>query len=235
MSRPRYRVLADQLAEGIARGDHEVGTRLPTEIELSAEHGLSRWTVREALRCLEDAGMISRSPRSGTVVTASRPTDGYQPSASTPDEVMELVNRARLSKPTVQEVVADRELAERLGVECGSCWHLLAGALVLRSNPRVTLCWSENYLPNMSSTEVLRKGKFTLADVEGLTLEQVVTAETMRPEVAERLGVAPGSPALVVRRSHFDDEHRLIKVGLHTHPGDRYRVTTIFHAPRKAT
>jgi GntR family transcriptional regulator len=75
VSWPSYRVLADQLAEDIARSDLQVGARLPPELELSAEHGLSRATVREALRCLEDAGMISRTPRAGTVVTAcARPT-----------------------------------------------------------------------------------------------------------------------------------------------------------------
>jgi GntR family transcriptional regulator len=160
-----------------------------------------------------------------------RPTDLHQPSAATPDEVMELVQRTRLSKPTLQEVVVDGDVAGRIGVEVGSRWQLLAGALVLRANPREVLCWSENYLPNVSRTEALRKGRFTLADVEGLTLEQVVSAEIMRPEVAERLGVASGSPALVVRRRHFNDEGRLIKIGLHAHPGDRYRVTTILQAP----
>jgi DNA-binding GntR family transcriptional regulator len=111
-----------------------------------------------------------------------------------------------LRHPTTEEVVADEQLAARLGVEVGSHWYLLSGALVLRKSPDTTLCWSENYLSDIASSEVLRRGSFTLADVESFTMEQVVTAELLRPELAESLGAEPGSPALVVRRSHFPSE-----------------------------
>ncbi|MHB8467401.1 MAG: GntR family transcriptional regulator [Acidimicrobiales bacterium] len=98
MSRPRYRELADLLLERIVTGKLPVGARVPSEHDLCAEHQLSRGTVREALRCLEELGMISRT-RLGTSVVSPTPVDGYQPSAATPDEIANMVERTKLLHP----------------------------------------------------------------------------------------------------------------------------------------
>ena len=51
-----YARLAKTLLNEIAAGRHPVGALLPTEHELSAHHGVSRSTVRQALRDLEVGG-----------------------------------------------------------------------------------------------------------------------------------------------------------------------------------
>lgn len=59
-------VLADDLRERILRGDFPEGTALPHERELVAQTGMSRTTVREALRILEVQGLVMmRTGRSG--------------------------------------------------------------------------------------------------------------------------------------------------------------------------
>ncbi len=55
-------VLADLLREKILRGELEEGRDLPTERELCEQSGLSRPTVREALRILESEGLITTRP-----------------------------------------------------------------------------------------------------------------------------------------------------------------------------
>ena len=92
------------------------------------------------------------------------------------------------------------------------------------------VCWSEHYTRDVDSSERLRAGDFTLADVAALTTEQVITAELLRDELAEPLGADPGSPALVVTRRHFDGSQRVVDIGVHTHPADRYRIRTMFPA-----
>jgi GntR family transcriptional repressor for pyruvate dehydrogenase complex len=47
------------LLEEIARGDYEAGERLPPELELARQLGVSRGVIRELLRSLEDRGVIS--------------------------------------------------------------------------------------------------------------------------------------------------------------------------------
>jgi DNA-binding FadR family transcriptional regulator len=51
-------VLADDVRERILRGDFPEGTALPPERELVTQTGMSRTTVREALRILEVQGLV---------------------------------------------------------------------------------------------------------------------------------------------------------------------------------
>ena len=65
-----YIQVADQLRELIIRGDLAPGHRLPPEAELAPLFGVSRLTVREALRILATDGLVitKRGVRGGTFV-----------------------------------------------------------------------------------------------------------------------------------------------------------------------
>ncbi|WP_320778879.1 winged helix-turn-helix domain-containing protein [Streptomyces sp. CRN 30] len=51
--------IADVLRERIRTGDLRAGDRLPTQAELSEEFGVERGTVRQALRSLQEDGLLS--------------------------------------------------------------------------------------------------------------------------------------------------------------------------------
>lgn len=51
--------IADILRERIRAGDLKAGDRLPTQAELAEEFGVERGTVRQALRALQDDGLLS--------------------------------------------------------------------------------------------------------------------------------------------------------------------------------
>jgi GntR family transcriptional regulator, transcriptional repressor for pyruvate dehydrogenase complex len=68
-------VLAERLQDQILSGFYPAGSALPTERELVVGTGLSRGSVREALRILEAQGLVrTRAGRYGGSVV-SRPTD----------------------------------------------------------------------------------------------------------------------------------------------------------------
>src|SRR3954451_24151400 len=56
-----YEKLADALRERILAGALREGDRLPPETALAVQAGVSRSTVREALRTLQEAGLIERA------------------------------------------------------------------------------------------------------------------------------------------------------------------------------
>jgi DNA-binding FadR family transcriptional regulator len=56
-----YEQLAEVLRESIYEGALREGERLPSETKLAEQAGVSRSTVREALRTLQEAGLIERS------------------------------------------------------------------------------------------------------------------------------------------------------------------------------
>jgi len=68
--RPRLRSVSvqDELKQRIDRGELPAGSRLPSEPDLAAELQVSRATLREALRAMEDEGLLRRRQGSGTFV-----------------------------------------------------------------------------------------------------------------------------------------------------------------------
>ncbi len=56
------------LKQMIVSGRYHTGYRLPTEPELAEQFGVARNTLRQALKGLEDEGLLERLPRQGTFV-----------------------------------------------------------------------------------------------------------------------------------------------------------------------
>lgn len=59
MSKPRWRVVYDELREKITSGVLQPGDKIPTELDLAERHGFSRPTIREAIRRLEQEGLVT--------------------------------------------------------------------------------------------------------------------------------------------------------------------------------
>jgi len=60
--------LRDAILDKLHSGQWRAGDRLPTERELSDQHGVSRTTVRKALQDLKQQGLIEQTVGSGTYV-----------------------------------------------------------------------------------------------------------------------------------------------------------------------
>src|SRR2546423_2167744 len=65
-----YEQLAEALRESINAGILGEGDRLPSEARIAEQAGVSRSTVREALRMLQEAGLIERASPKVMVVSA---------------------------------------------------------------------------------------------------------------------------------------------------------------------
>jgi GntR family transcriptional regulator, arabinose operon transcriptional repressor len=64
----RYAQLMSFFRERILEGSLPAGARLPTELELAAEHQISRGTVRQAMSALVNEGLLERVRGRGTFV-----------------------------------------------------------------------------------------------------------------------------------------------------------------------
>ena len=65
---PLYRQLADQLGDEIRKGRYAPGSRIPSENQLAATHGIGRPTARQAIDLLVRKGMLTRRRGAGTFV-----------------------------------------------------------------------------------------------------------------------------------------------------------------------
>lgn len=99
-----------QIAEAIRIGDLNPGDRLPAERELAAQLGVSRPTVREALRVLVDEGIVEVRAGSGggaSVVTGLIPRRLVDERPGLPEsEVPGVLEARRLLEPRVAQLAA---------------------------------------------------------------------------------------------------------------------------------
>ncbi len=68
---PQYKRIELDLSGKISGGYYNCGDLLPTEQELEQQYGVSRVTVRKALDNMVANGLLTRTPRIGTVVKAT--------------------------------------------------------------------------------------------------------------------------------------------------------------------
>ncbi len=100
---PVYLQVAEQLREAILAGRLAPGEELPTERELSHSFGVSRASVREALRALQAQGLVTRGGAPGRAVVAGEV-------AAPAGDV--LVNLLRLNQVGLEDLVDFRSVLE---------------------------------------------------------------------------------------------------------------------------
>lgn len=111
-----YEGVVDQVELAIFGGRLNPGDRLPSERDMMAQFGVSRATVREALRVLESRGLI-RS-RHGD------PTGGAEIQSSSPRALGTAVRSfARLGQLSIAELVQFRMVAEGSAIRLAAVLH----------------------------------------------------------------------------------------------------------------
>jgi GntR family transcriptional regulator len=232
---PRYREIIRAISGDIASGRIRVGDRLPTEKELCVHHGVGRHTIRAAIGELVNFGMLERRPRIGTTVIAAEPVLGYRWLPASSDDIAGNVNATWIVRPRGTVVIADETIARRLGCEVGDRWYRFAGPRILRDRrDREPVCYSEQYVPDTPrAREAIGVAQMSADQIGGQEIEQEIRAVLLDDEQADALHAEPGSAALVVVRRHRRPDGRLVAIGIHTHPSDRFSIRMNVRAPVK--
>jgi GntR family transcriptional repressor for pyruvate dehydrogenase complex len=64
-----YEQIVQQIEESIRKGELSEGSQLPAERDLARQFGVSRTAVREAIKALQEKGLVDAFPGRGTFVT----------------------------------------------------------------------------------------------------------------------------------------------------------------------
>jgi GntR family transcriptional regulator len=131
-------IAEESLRTWLASGRHRLGERLPPEQELSAQLGISRGTLRTALRRLEESGEIVRRQGSGTYVgSGASPAfdEGLERLVSYADLARERGVKMDVSELTIEELPVGEEIAEALGVPAAAPATTVSRVLLLDGEP----------------------------------------------------------------------------------------------------
>jgi DNA-binding GntR family transcriptional regulator len=244
-SLPLHQQVNDALHRRIVSGELAVGGRLPSERALSREFAVSRVTVRQALKDLEQEGLVEAGDGLRWV---ARP-------APTPASVEEgatgLVSFAELGATrglTVRAKVllcetrpSSLDEAEAIGVAPGASVHELVR---LRYLDDVAVVVDHSVIPaavapSLNDVDFTTASLYqTLAARYGCTVtraEYALEARIVDPQHAELLGLQPGEPVLDAWQTTFDDHGRVIQLCRLVYRGDRYRFRTLLEVGRIST
>ena len=105
---PLYRQISDTLLAGIRDGKFPVGSFLPGEMDLISSFDASRHTIREALRVLEDMGMVARQRGRGTVVLSTDAAPAFVQMVRSPSELFSYPDTSLFRLLSDERVTADK-------------------------------------------------------------------------------------------------------------------------------
>ncbi|MEO8672649.1 MAG: GntR family transcriptional regulator [Tahibacter sp.] len=232
--KPRYLQVADELREELKRGDHPVGGMLPTEAQLCERFAISRYTAREALRILEEMGLVTRRRGSGTQVRSAEPHVRYNQYVRSIDDLLQYTQATRFQLRHSDRLEADATIASWLDARAGTECVLLHGIRYQRRMLK-PFCITDVY--RRATMQGLPPGYARVEDamralIEGELfarvglVEQRISAVSLDAEQARELEVEPGSPALRSLRRYFDPKDRILLVAVTLHPGDVFHYMT---------
>jgi DNA-binding GntR family transcriptional regulator len=228
---PLWQVVAQTLRGGIAAGVHPVGALLPTEIELAAQFGVSRQTMRQAIAELRREGLLDARKGVGTRVLAAVPMRGY---VHTLADLSELSQYARelglLVREHAIEALRGRR-AQEFGVRPGTPWLHIRGVRAMAEGETpfgLVEVWVDGrYADAALAAPARRQPIFAAIEAAyGVQIEEVrqeVAGEVLDAAAAAALGVSAGSAALRVVRRYFAAGGRLIEHSETLHPAARFR------------
>ncbi|MBA4788294.1 MAG: GntR family transcriptional regulator [Rhizobiales bacterium] len=205
--KPLYRQVRDTLIRRMVDGVWAPGEPLPSEMQLAAELGVSQGTVRKALDEMAAENLVVRRQGRGTFVARHDedrilfqffklvPNDGIR---RFPDSRVLSIGKARASAAE----------CEALGLARGSRVvrirrvRLLEGAPLLVEN----IALPEPVFPGLTDMEIPNNLYGLYSARYGITVARArekLRAVAAPAEDAAELGVAPGTPALLIDRLGF--------------------------------
>ncbi|MBV9324276.1 MAG: GntR family transcriptional regulator [Chloroflexi bacterium] len=212
---PLHSRLEGTLRGMIQQGQIGTGAVLPGELELAAQLGVSRHTVRHALGVLTNEGLLRRERGRGTTVVSASPTTMIERSLTA---FYAFAWEARARGATQHSRILDRQtlsadptFAERLGVPEGSELERIVRVRAADEDPLVL---ETAYLPQRLSsvldTPTLERESMYDELERYWGLRVTGARESIRPIVLSRatarlLRTRTGAPAFSVERTTWSD------------------------------
>ncbi|MDR5765873.1 MULTISPECIES: GntR family transcriptional regulator [unclassified Caballeronia] len=233
---PLYSTLAEMLSREIHEGKYPPASTLPSEKELTERYGVSRQTVRFALRMLRDRGLISSHPGIGTIVREPAQEQGRFKALNSAEALLQFVENTEMHAHSIREVIVDAQLGALIECKEGL---LLSEATFVRKTPGDDLPMSfvKVYVaprfaaaqkkPAVSSSPVYQNIE-KMFNVRVREIRQDVTAAILDEELASILQTAPGEAALQMTRFYYDANQQLLQVTVSYYPRSRYTQSARF-------
>lgn len=227
--KPRYLELADEIGRAIGEGAYAVGTLLPSEAELCKRHGVSRHTVREATRMLQEMGLVARRQGLGTRIQSAKAPSRYVYAMDAIPDLWEYVKNTEL-KVVRRRLIKAKDALTPLPAEPAAAWRLLEAVRYAKDGEPIA--WKQVYIDARYDAVTSEIGKRTVPiyslieqryGVKPEKVRQEISAMSIPAEAARALKVKSGSSGLALLRHYVDTDERVFEVTMSIYPANRFR------------
>ncbi len=141
------RELAEKLRARIIGGEFQAGARLPSETAISDSYGVSRVTVRTAVKLLESQGLVNVRHGSGTYVAdfGGQVRTGLQELRSITETIKEMGFTPRMERHRMEQRPASAEESAKLGIPVGTEVISIQRAIL---GDEIVMAYSYDVLPS---------------------------------------------------------------------------------------
>jgi GntR family transcriptional regulator len=234
--RPLYVQTHEWLLALIREKGLETGDQLPSESELAGQLGISRATLREALRLLEKDRVIVRRHGLGTFVADKRHLEsGLERLESVLSLAARQGMKTRVQDLEVEVIEADRLLAERLEIDQGTPITYVQRTILVEDQPVACL---EDMVPTVWLAREDLDSDFAGSVLDLLRQRHAprvqealadITAVQADGSLIARLGVSAGSALLLLEETLFDPDGVPVGFSRNYFVPDRF----LFHIVRR--
>ncbi|MGW3556942.1 GntR family transcriptional regulator [Streptomyces sp. NPDC000963] len=255
---PKWRELADRLAERIKNGEYAAGQRLPHIRDLVEAGEGSKSTVHAAYKALEAEGLVTSSRGHGTVVRHQAPLKRLgiarydKAKWRDGDEVAFIADRVASGRAyrrgeqtqTVSRTTAPEAVASALGVPQGA--DVYARARLVKEDGRPTHTLTSYYRPeHVEGTRLVdpapgpagRGGGFRVLYDAGYEIDYMreeLHARAATPEETAQLRLAPGEWVVELHRTTYTEDGTVVEFAIGVHAATRFAWSYEFKVPDSA-
>jgi GntR family transcriptional regulator len=234
----------ERLLSRIQSGSLRPGERLPPEPELAARFGVSRATLREALRGLADDGWITRTRGAGTYVThRPRLHNNLDDNFGVSELIRSMGMRPGTENLRVYDAVASSAECERLGIPPNSSVCVVER---IRTANDEAVVYSRDIVPaallgndrpildrlGQGALYEMLERDFGIVIVQGIASIRPVKADRW---LAGQLRVKTGRLLLHLVQVDYDEAGRAVLLAHEYHLADAFDVTVVRRGPGRRT
>ncbi|WP_027338755.1 GntR family transcriptional regulator [Halonatronum saccharophilum] len=235
-SRQLYLLVKEKIDEKILEGEYKPGDRLPSEAKLSENFGVSRATLREALRVLEKEGKINRMQGVGTFITEKSTLfkSGIEELHSITQSIESMGQKAGTRELELKWDNHVENLAQEFNRKKDSDFLILYRTRTADDNP---VAYCEDYIPQALFTKEVKKEDISLSLLKFLQKEfniyiSYAVADILpivaNDMLANKLDLEVGEPLLLLKQMHYDDRDNPILYSKNYFRSDKFE----FHVLR---
>lgn len=226
-----YYQLKEILVDKIKNNEWEIDSKIPTERELCDLYKVSRITVRQALKELDDEGFLYRKQGKGTFVTAPKIEQRLSKFYSFSEEIRNMGYTPSTKAIEFKKVTIDENIAKHFNEKVSVVYCIKR--LRLANNEPFAIETSYipcDLCPGMTADEVTAKGLYnTMKTMYNLIPNEAIEtfeAVIINPGDALHLHVSKNSPGLLLERTTYANQ-RIVEFCHGIIRGDRYKYQVV--------